>query len=135
MSAAHAGQLKCLEFLLGCSPAVEAFKTTPKAIPDLHLACQSGSSSAINLLLNRGLDPNTPSDDGSAALHFVASLPNINNLFKIIGMLLEAHADSVSTAIRRKFTNPARFLRATDFERQSASFPQSQSHQKGQQFN
>jgi ankyrin repeat protein len=134
MSAAYAGQLKCLEFLLGCSPAVEAFKTTPKAIPDLHLACQSGSSSAINLLLNRGLDPNTPSDDGSAALHFAASLPNSNDLFEIIGMLLEAHADP-STATGREFTNPTRFLRATDFERRSASFPQFQSHQKGQQFN
>jgi hypothetical protein len=45
------------------------------------------------MLLKRGLDPNTPSKDGSTALHYVSTLQYGEDIHEIIGMLLEAHAD------------------------------------------
>ena len=55
----------------------------------LHLACHSRSSSAVSMLLKRGLDPNAPSKDGSTALHYASPLHE----GEVVKLLLEAHAD------------------------------------------
>lgn len=45
------------------------------------------------MLLNRGLDPNAQSNDGSTALHYAASIKNDFESADVIELLLGAHAD------------------------------------------
>lgn len=92
LATAAVGHFQCVDYLLRYSSETSKRRTSKRGLSALHLACQSGSASTVNILLKCGFNPNDQSDDGSAALH-IAVTHLKHGCLDLIKLLLSAKAD------------------------------------------
>lgn len=91
--AAQAGQLLMINEFLQCLPTEHLNMTTADGRTALHLACSSGSASAISILLKKSFDPNKTTSKGSTALHSAMATKNWSIRMDIVDLLLTNGAD------------------------------------------
>ena len=91
LSAAHASQVTVLAKLFDLLPPNDTKSTTNQGFSALHLACRSGSISAVKYLLDKGMDVAATSKDGSTALHCTMVSDSDDRPF-IIEALLNSNA-------------------------------------------
>eukprot|EP00744_Colponema_vietnamica_P015239 GILI01021367.1.p2 GENE.GILI01021367.1~~GILI01021367.1.p2 ORF type:complete len:117 (+),score=11.73 GILI01021367.1:118-468(+) len=80
-------------------------KVTSSKMTALHAAAASGSTAAIELLLNEGANINAADRDGSTPLALAGLHPHAETLLRARGALLQADAVPVVTSSREVVDN------------------------------
>ena len=90
--AARSGDLNVLGALLDRHPGKLSVRSAPYGWTLLHAAAHAGQPAAVNLLLERGLDPNTREQgDNTYAMHWAAAAGHLD----VVRRLAEAGGDVV----------------------------------------
>jgi len=91
-TAAERGEVDALKALLDAHPEKLAVRKPPYEWTLLHVAAQKGHLAAVDLLLRRGLDPNTRErGDNTYALHWAAASGHID----VVRRLVDAGTDVI----------------------------------------